>query len=74
VQKAILTLALVTLFGCATPPQECPEAVDASQSFVLPDRGVQPPARGNTGLKGAWVVFKYVFWGQGRYEELPWWE
>ena len=72
-QKALLTLALVTLFGCASPPQGCPEPVEAPVSLDLPDRGVQPQAKRKDGLRGAWVVFKYAFWGQGSREDLPWW-
>lgn len=73
-QKALLTLGLITLFGCSSPPQGCPEPVEAPVSLDLPDRGEQLQARGGSGFQGAWVVFKYVFWGQGGYEELPWWE
>lgn len=35
---------------------------------------VQTQKSERSALSGAWVVFKYAFWGQGSREDLPWWE
>jgi hypothetical protein len=73
-QKIALTLASMALIGCASPPHECPEPLDSSVKLDLPDRGIGTPVEDESPARDAWVVFKYVFWGHGSREDLPWWE